>query len=59
MADDESTTKRHVATATAYASRGRGLVTTAFLLMFITGNCDVCSGSNRDYLGDAVDALSH
>lgn len=61
MADDEdeSATQKHVATATAYASKGRGLITTAFILMFLTGNCDICSGSNRDYLGDTVDALNH
>lgn len=45
--------------ATANARSGVSFATVVFALMFLTGNCDACSGTNRDYLGDAVDAMSH
>ncbi len=36
---------------------GLGFSTVLFVLMFATGNCDMCSGTNRDYVGDAIDAM--
>lgn len=45
------------ATAETTVHSGMGLFTVMFILMFLTGNCDKCNPGNRDYLGDAINAV--
>jgi len=55
VSDDESSTS---SSSSSSSSVGISLFTAAFVLLFLTGNCDMCSGSDRDYLGDAIDAMN-